>query len=335
MAKSTTAPLPMSQPTMFEDSSSVIGSPALGDGVTPCALPDGLTSEPSGPAVARVSRSRPADRGLAPTIRAIFGLRGSASSMSAALQRSLVNRLRASQALRGSIVFTLTWKERTTPSGRVISLLRASARRTAASGYGSWPTPLVNDTNGSGYAYGSPTNRDMISLKLCGAVKLAAWPTVKSADADRGGDPRRFRGEQSQNGRRSNLVDAVCLASWNTPTADEAGGTPDDMVARKKRHQQKGVVLGASVTALNLQVQLVSGKTLSGFRAAMASPGQLREGHSRWLQGYPGSWEVSSPGYQDRKRLINALVCETAPCSCGVTVMQSFPKSPKCSLKRT
>jgi DNA (cytosine-5)-methyltransferase 1 len=43
-------------------------------------------NEPSGPEAAPVSRSRPRGRAMAPMIRATFGLRGSASSASAALQ---------------------------------------------------------------------------------------------------------------------------------------------------------------------------------------------------------------------------------------------------------
>lgn len=280
-------------------------------------------------------------------IPATFGRPGSSSYASAALQSSLESRLRRRLEGRGSIVFTLAWKRSHTPSGRSICLLRASARTTTERGYGSWPTPLVNDTHGSGYSYNAG-NHESISLKLCGAVKLA---------------------------------------SWNTPTADEAGGTPEQMISRKQRHQSNGIRLGASVTALNLQAQLASwatpnvpnggrirksqpvgskrqmsletqvlsswptptaaladkgvrteegaireamrshgpdlaavaamtsGKTLTGFRAAMASPGQLSPEHSRWLQGYPASWAQCSPGWMDRQRLIDALRLATEPCS--------------------
>jgi hypothetical protein len=38
-------------------------------------------------------------------------------------------------------LFTLTWKERSTPSGRLICALRASVRRTSDNGCSSWPTP--------------------------------------------------------------------------------------------------------------------------------------------------------------------------------------------------
>ena len=45
----------------------------------------------------------------------------------------------------GSTLFTLTWKERATPSGRSIYALRASAHRTSGSDCGSWPTPQSRD----------------------------------------------------------------------------------------------------------------------------------------------------------------------------------------------
>jgi hypothetical protein len=76
----------------------------------------------------------------------------------------------------GSTLFALTWKARVTPSRRLISALRASGRRISGSVYGSWPSPVVNDSKGSDYAY-SQGNHDRLVLKLGGVAKLAHWTT--------------------------------------------------------------------------------------------------------------------------------------------------------------
>jgi hypothetical protein len=145
MAKSMSGPLPMSQPTMFEDSPNAISSPVLADGPTRSGSPAGPTTEPSGPEAAPVSHLAWRERVRAPTIRAIFGLRGSNSLRSGTLQLSLESRLRARMGCSGSIEFTLRWRHKTTPSGRQIYQLLASARRWQASAYSSWPRPVASE----------------------------------------------------------------------------------------------------------------------------------------------------------------------------------------------
>jgi len=136
-----------SRPTL-PDLFSAISLPGLADGATPCDLLAGETAEPVGQEVVPVSHSRQRGAAMRPPIRAIFGLRGSASLRSSALQSSLVSRLRARMAGRGSISFATTWKRVATPSGRLIYRLAASALTTSDSGSGSWPTPTLDDSAG-------------------------------------------------------------------------------------------------------------------------------------------------------------------------------------------
>ena len=134
----------------LKNSPSAISSPVLASGATPCALPDGLTSAQSGrdPALANLSPALAKLLGLLTS--GTCGPLSSTSSRSVALQSSLANRLQAKTALLGSTLYTLTWRERVTPSGLPICALRASARRISGNDFTGWPTPTTSDRKGSG-----------------------------------------------------------------------------------------------------------------------------------------------------------------------------------------
>lgn len=101
------------------------------------------------------------------------------------------------------------------------------------------------------------------------------------------------------------LNEVARLASWATPPAQEAGGSPEAFLERKRALSG---ACGVSLTSLSLQAL---GAQSSGSPAEMGSPGQLNPAHSRWLMGYPAEWG-----------------------SCGATAMQSFRKSRRRSSKQ-
>ncbi len=124
---------------------SAISSPASASGPTPCASPAGPTTGPSGQAPAPASPLALQVQDAALQTNGTSGPSGSISFASAALQSSLESRLKRRLGTAGLTLFKLTWKASTTPAGRSVCLLRASAPRTTARDFGSWPTPNANE----------------------------------------------------------------------------------------------------------------------------------------------------------------------------------------------
>lgn len=205
----------------------------------------------SGPGPAPVNRSPTRARGAAFSTLDIFGQHGSHSSRSVALQSSLESKLRQRLASSGSILFVLTWNDAVTPSGRRICALRASARPTSASACSSWPTPTVSRGDYS-YAHG---DHDAKTLKLAGVAKLVHWPTPTVADGTAGRDTF-HHGENNPT-----LLGAARRAGWATPAAQEAGGTPEAFLARKRNLRDQGTQIGVSVTSLSMQAKMSSWPT--------------------------------------------------------------------------
>lgn len=325
---------------------SVTSSPVSGDGATPCDWLDGPTTEQCGPVVAPVSPSAQQVANEALKILGTSGPRGFVSFESARLQSSLESRLRALLASRGSTLFTLTWKDRHTPSRLRICALRASARRTSDSGSTGWPSPMAGTPAQNGYNEAGNTDSSRKTVALVG------WPTTtldasNTPNATAKRSPRAKKAHPGltlvDNARPLNEV--ARLASWATPASAEAGGTPDRFLERKRALNG---ACGVSLTSLSLQAQQAAwpttgskdgdksvrtlrgaeseaarkgwtndlctaalGSTPSGFPAETESPGQLNPAHSRWLMGYPAEWD-----------------------SCGATAMQSCRKSRRRSSKQ-
>jgi len=218
----------MSHQKTLADLFNVTFSPESASGVTPSDSPDGPMTDLFGQVVALASLSLAPAPDSAPPMNATSGPTGSISSASAALQSSLESRLKQQLTTAGSTLFKLTWKVKTTPAGRSVCLLRASAPRTSDNDCGSWLTTTTSDGNGIRELDGTRSGG------LNTQATLASWATPQASDNVEGARTH-VDSNQKCLGRDMNQF----LSGWpTTSTRDHKGGYLGG--AHERRENQHG-----------------------------------------------------------------------------------------------
>ncbi len=288
-AKLTSAASKMFIQMTFEDLLSVTSLQALQSGHTPCDKLDGLTIGQCGREVVLANLSARQAKAQGLLMSGTCGQPSITSLSSADLQLFLASRLQAKTVLTGSTLYSLIWKHRATPQGRLIPALRASVRPTLGSDCTGWVTPSTRDWKDTPGMTAQRDGRDGLD-QLPRQAYLAGWPTPNSTIVGHKPNPP-IMGNRRPTDPQIGLTDvAFHLAGWPTPTVTDASRG-----VKEARPWDTGKPLGQIVALTGPDRLTVTGEMLTGSDAAMESGGQLNPALSRWLQALPQEWDDCAP----------------------------------------
>lgn len=259
----------MSKQANSQDTPNVISLLGSEFGAQPSDSPASPTLDLFGVEVVPVKSTALLAKEKAQVVTKTYGRYLPASSQSAALQRSMENRLRRLLDTDGLTEYEQTWKRKITPSGVSYLEHTARGRRTSGSDCGGWATPQTMDTldcASKKIAQEIKDGRRRISPNLREQVNLSGWPTCAARDyIGVSGTGRQFR----KGNPSDTLANAAETAGWPTCSANEdAAGTAKGKMQQMLSH-----------------AALTCGSEANGTTAATESNdvSRLNPGFSLWL----------------------------------------------------
>lgn len=230
----------------FSSFHNATGLPELQAGAAPFDSLESPTIRASGLAPVLANHSARLAQELGLLTSGTYGPRGSISSASAILQKSMESKLQVLMRSSGSTLFNLTWKQRVTPSGLQIFARRASVPRISVNGFGSWPTPNASEISNSTEIACSGDGRTTPN-KLGWAAVLTGWPTPNSSNVKGAIQSMESFLSQKDAGRQQNLQDLAVLSHWPTATVSDA--TAGMRTAAPKRGPAPGMQAAAALAS--------------------------------------------------------------------------------------
>jgi hypothetical protein len=261
--------------TTCADISSAISSPDSVDGRAHFESLAGVTTDLFGPVPVLANLSATQASALVLLTSGTFGLPGITSSRSAALQESLVNRLR--QRLNGSVSCEVIWKAWDTPWQQSLSKPRARVRTTFGIAIGLWQTMTSNAPARDGYNEAGNSAGQVAIRKIL----LGLYPTVTTPSGGQTTPAGTSMSGKRPDGTKAQVtLQNVVLAMWSTIRAsDGEKGGPN-------------MSFGAEGSLLPSQVSTVAN---SSNAPTENGAGSLHPEFAGWVMGYPPEWLSCAP----------------------------------------
>ena len=229
----------MSNQKNSKDIRSITFSPGSADGASHCEAQDGPTLDLFSQEALPASHSAQQDAAEDMPTSDTLPRNGSGWSNPSGLLSSLASRLQPqSKKTTGSMIYSMNWKQKTTPRGRSYFQLVASGRRTSDSDSGlwhGWRTPTAQTPNSLRGKGQCPMKRmeQGHAVNLTDEVTLAGWGTPTAHEPRLGYQNRRNGKKGSQRSMTTEMIDYFDpergdpnLAGWPTSkTADAKGNT--------------------------------------------------------------------------------------------------------------